>query len=58
MQYVTDNGDSQVAEVGALVAADSKHVEHRLGGMCVAAVTGIDDTYIWRYAVGDVMAGA
>ena len=54
---IADNGDAQRLEV-ALVAANGVHVEHRLGGVGVAPVAGVDDADMGLDMAGDEMSRA
>ena len=57
MQHIPDNGNFQAFE-SALVLTDGQHVQHRLGGMGVAAVTGIDDGNARGHTLGYEMRRA
>ena len=57
VQDVADDGDREILEV-ATVAADSQHVEHRLGRVGVVAVAGIDHSHVRADPFGDKVRGA
>src|SRR5690554_2398693 len=52
VQNVADNGHLQPGKP-ALVLANGQHIEHRLGRVCMPAVSGIDNRYPRRHALGD-----
>ena len=57
MQDVADDGDAQPAEIRALHAADSEHVQHGLRRMGMAAVAGVDDADVRGHVPGDEVGG-
>ncbi len=56
VQDVADDGDLQGVKC-ALVAANGEHVQHGLGGVGMASVTGIDHADMGRNVFGDKMGG-
>jgi len=55
--FFADNGDLEFGEI-LFVATNGKRIEHGLGRVGMAPITGVDQAHMWRQVLGDQEGGA